>query len=581
MGWSTAVGRSVFPEQSVERMQDLSVRVERTSYSNADCFDVVGIVIRVARPEEAPQTILRATGNHMDVEMRDALTDRVVGCHKRPRCLHSGANGSGGPLNYLEQGPQQLAGQILDCFVMVSGDDQYVAGEQRPVIEEGDRRICLEHDRRRMLAGDDLAKDAGVHAGHASGGLRADGMREITFVISFVDMKKDWALRRALGVVVALTLAVGAMGPSVLAQTVTTDDVAAAEAEEADAAAKLDEARRDLADAEATRDKMTFALASLEAREEDVDVTAASEAVAVRHRLTRMYMVAGRPDVLLLAVGEVGKFFTRLAYLGAIANRDREAVNRFTLLIEDLVELQGQAESELVDLASRVGALELVMASRSAALDEATVEVNAARQRWAEQEAARKAALAAEIARQEAAIAAAAAAASSGSTTTPPFVNDPGEHVYDPSGGVEQWRPLVTSIFARWGLTQEKCGPAGCLGPHVGDALTIMWCESRGVPFAVNPASSTTGLFQHRPTFWPDRTARVRNHAESGGVFPSNATPYNPAHNIEVAALLIWESRETLIGNLSWGGPWDDGPQPFGHWDSTSRYCADPPLVWP
>lgn len=66
---------------------------------------------------------------------------------------------------------------------MVSGDDQYVAGEQRSVIEEGDRCICLEHDRRRMFAGDDLAKDAGVHGGHASGGLRTDGMREITFVI--------------------------------------------------------------------------------------------------------------------------------------------------------------------------------------------------------------------------------------------------------------------------------------------------------------------------------------------------------------------------------------------------------------
>ena len=408
-------------------------------------------------------------------------------------------------------------------------------------------------------------------------------MRDFAIAISFAAMKMDRAPWRALVIVIALALAMGAMGPSVLAQTVTAEDVAEAEAEEADAAAKLDEARRQLADAEATRDKMTSALASLEAREADVDVTAASEAVAVRDRLTRMYIVAGRPDVLLSAVGEIGKFFTRLAYLGAIANRDREAVNRFTLLIDDLVELQAQAESELEDLAGRVGALELVMASRSAALDEATVEVNAARQRWAEQEAARKAALAAEIARQEAAIAAAAAAApSSGSTTTTlPFVNDPGEHVYDPSGGVEQWRPLVTSIFARWGLTQEKCGPAGCLGPHVNAALTIMWCESRGVPFAVNPSSSTTGLFQHRPIFWPDRAARVRNHAESGGVFPTDATPYNAAHNIEVAALLIWESRETLIGNLSWGGPWDDGPQPFGHWDSTSRYCADPPLVWP
>jgi hypothetical protein len=387
--------------------------------------------------------------------------------------------------------------------------------------------------------------------------------------------------RSAVGLVVVLALLVGGLGRAALAQTVSAEDVAAAEAEAAAAAEKLDHARGQLADAEATRDKMTTTLATLAAREEDVDVTAAAEAVAVRDRLTRMYMVAGRPDVLLSAFGEIGLFFTRLAYLEAIANRDREAVNRFTLLIEDLVELQQQAEVKLQDLAGLVAALELVMASREAALDEATVKVNSTRQRWAEQEAARKAALAAEIARQEAAIAAAATAGSSSTTTTLPFGNDPGEHVYDPNGGVEQWRPLVSSIFARWGLTQQKCGPAGCLGPHVDDALTIMWCESRGVPFAVNPSSSTTGLFQHRPAYWPDRTARVRNHAESGGAFPTDATPYNAAHNIEVAALLIWESRETLIGNLSWGGPWDDGPQPFGHWDSTSRYCANPPLVSP
>ena len=48
-----------------------------------------------------------------------------------------------------------------------------------------------------------------------------------------------------------------------------------------------------------------------------------------------------------------------------------------------------------------------------------------------------------------------------------------------------------------------------------------------------------------------------------------------------VAAMLIHESREALIGNNTLTGPWDDGPQPFGHWDSSSRYCASPPLVDP
>ena len=402
--------------------------------------------------------------------------------------------------------------------------------------------------------------------------------RDSVFAILFSAMNMDRAPRRTLGVVVVLALVTGAVSPTVFAQTVTVDDVAAAEAAAAEASEQLDDARRSLMDAEATRDKMTSALASLQAREADVDVTAAAEALAVRDRLTRMYIVAGRPDVLLSAAGEIGLFFTRLAYLGAIANRDRAAVTRFASMIDDLMALQHRAELELEDLAGRVIALELVMVSRSAAMDEATEKVSAARKRWAEQEAARIAALAAETARQEAAL---AAAATSTTTTTVPFGNDPGEYEYDPGGGAEQWRPLVNSIFARWGLTQEKCGPQGCLGPHVSDALTIMWCESRGVPFAVNPSSGTTGLFQHRPTYWPDRVARVQRHSESGGAFPSDATPFNAAHNIEVAALLIWEARETLIGNLQLTGPWDDGPQPFGHWDGTARYCADPPLVWP
>jgi hypothetical protein len=396
--------------------------------------------------------------------------------------------------------------------------------------------------------------------------------------------------RRSIVFGLVLALLLGVLGSTAAAQTVTAEDVAAAEAEAAEAADRLDEARRRLADAEATRDKMTNALDSLRAREEDADVQAAAEALAVRDRLTRMYMVAGRAEEIITVVGELGPFFTRLAYLGAIAERDREVVNQFTVLIDELILLQDQAEGRLEDLAGKVAALELVMASRSAAFDEATVKVNEARERFAEQEAARQAALAAEIARQEAALAAqggggsgngsAGGSGQTGTTTTTTIPVVTG-HTYDPNGGVEQWRPLVNSIFARWGLTQQKCGPNGCLGPHVDDALTIMWCESRGVPFAVNPSSQTTGLFQHRPIYWADRTARVRSNPNSGGMFPTDATPYDPAHNIEVAALLIWESRETLIGNRNWGGPWDDGPQPFGHWDSTSRYCADPPLVSP
>ncbi len=154
------------------------------------------------------------------------------------------------------------------------------------------------------------------------------------------------------------------------------------------------------------------------------------------------------------------------------------------------------------------------------------------------------------------------------------------DYGYNGSSGTEQWRGLVTEVFTQWGLHAEVCGTGAnadkCIGNQIDNALAIMHCESRGVPMVVNYLSGTTGLFQHRPSFWDARTARVRDHFAD---FDVNATPYNPKHNITVAALLVWESRETLIGNSSRSGPWDDGPQPWGHWDGSSRTCVSPPLV--
>ena len=54
---------------------------------------------------------------------------------------------------------------------------------------------------------------------------------------------------RALAVVVALTLVIGGVSPAALAQTVSAEEVAAAEADAAAATEKLDAARSQLADA--------------------------------------------------------------------------------------------------------------------------------------------------------------------------------------------------------------------------------------------------------------------------------------------------------------------------------------------
>lgn len=163
-----------------------------------------------------------------------------------------------------------------------------------------------------------------------------------------------------------------------------------------------------------------------------------------------------------------------------------------------------------------------------------------------------------------------------------PLANSAFSYGYDPDAGPDQWRDLITEVFSEIGLDQEKCGTGDrsddCIGPQIDNAVTIMVCESNGIPMAVNWTSGTTGLFQHHPDFWAARVDRARALFPT---LPTDATFYNPEHNIMVAALLVHESRDALIGENSLTGPWDDGPEPWGHWVSSSRNCADPPLVSP
>lgn len=56
--------------------------------------------------------------------------------------------------------------------------------------------------------------------------------------------------------------------------------------------------------------------------------------------------------------------------------------------------------------------------------------------------------------------------------------------------GVEQWRPLVASIFPAWA---------------VDTVLRVMWCESRGDPNATG-AAGEMGLMQIMPRWHPDAT---------------------------------------------------------------------------
>lgn len=86
--------------------------------------------------------------------------------------------------------------------------------------------------------------------------------------------------------------------------------------------------------------------------------------------------------------------------------------------------------------------------------------------------------------------------------------------------GVEQWRGMVAAYFPEWA---------------VGDALSVMSCESRGNPNAKNPTSSAAGLFQFIRSTWDWVAPNV-----GAGSYDSGAV-YDPASNV-AAAHWLWSS---------------------------------------
>lgn len=101
-----------------------------------------------------------------------------------------------------------------------------------------------------------------------------------------------------------------------------------------------------------------------------------------------------------------------------------------------------------------------------------------------------------------------------------------------PKGGAEGWRSLVETYF-----------PAG----QVELALVVIGCESGGDPGATNRSSGAAGLFQHMPSYWPERSKA----AGFGG-----ADIYDPDANVGVAAWLVrvdgWGHWNASRG--CWGG---------------------------
>lgn len=138
--------------------------------------------------------------------------------------------------------------------------------------------------------------------------------------------------------------------------------------------------------------------------------------------------------------------------------------------------------------------------------------------------------------------------------TLPPGRAD-GDALHPPR--VEQWRPLV----------EQYWGAAG-YGDEVEYALMILHAESTGVPTAVNPRSNASGLFQHLPKYWEERS-RAAGWA--------GADIFDPEANVAVAAWLRatsprygwrhWEPTHHRYPVGSWG--------PSTRWDAAAgRYVG-------
>src|SRR5438132_2401703 len=113
------------------------LRIETGADLGRDRPGVLVAVVLLSGPEEAPQAVLAAAGDDVDVHVGHALADAVVHGHE-------GAVGAEGrledaleALGGAEDRNEQLGGEIGQRLVVGAGDQQAVTGEHGAGVEEG------------------------------------------------------------------------------------------------------------------------------------------------------------------------------------------------------------------------------------------------------------------------------------------------------------------------------------------------------------------------------------------------------------------------------------------------------------
>jgi muramidase (phage lysozyme) len=95
----------------------------------------------------------------------------------------------------------------------------------------------------------------------------------------------------------------------------------------------------------------------------------------------------------------------------------------------------------------------------------------------------------------------------------------------------EEWRDMVDAYFGDIGETDN--------------ALVIIDCESNGDPFALNPRSDASGLFQFLPSTWDKWNPRTEGWEDE--------TPFHPEANTATARRLF----DAYVAEGKWGWtPW-------------------------
>lgn len=112
----------------------------------------------MARPEEALESVLLSARHDVNVQMRNALAYAIVDGYERAFGFHPEFDGARQKLRILKERTGQLWRQVCQRLEVLSRNQQAVAREQRPVIEEGQREMVFKYRQRRDAPRNNLAE---------------------------------------------------------------------------------------------------------------------------------------------------------------------------------------------------------------------------------------------------------------------------------------------------------------------------------------------------------------------------------------------------------------------------------------